>query len=163
MHPWLKLTPAKFEEFCYRILEANNFKSLQWYGKGGGDRGRDILCTNSESVLDGVEETRSWLVQCKHYKKAKVTKRVLSEWIAACREHKPDCLLLITSATLSSDVKDWLRSIRSEYAFRIFVWEEIDIRKQYVKHAAKLRAHFPEFGKVGKQVSCYEINIGYTH
>jgi hypothetical protein len=150
MKPWLNLTPQEFEEFCYSILERNGFKNLQWYGKGGGDKGRDIICTKSEAPLPGLEKPRRWVVQCKHYAKAKVTKALMQEWLAACREHRPDRVLLIVSQSLTAGLKDWLESIRPEYTFEIHTWQELDLQWQYHRHGAQLRRRFPQLPKVRK-------------
>ena len=148
--PWFNLTPQEFEEFCYAILERNEFKNLRWYGEGGSDKGRDILCSKTEAPLAGIETNVAWLVQCKHYTKAKLTKAILQEWLAACREHKPNRVLLIISTTLSANLKDWLKSVSSDYGFPIHVWEEIELEHQYRKHGSRLRKLFPQLPKIGK-------------
>ena len=38
---WKNLTRIEFEELCYILLEQNSIKNLEWYGRSGGDRGRD--------------------------------------------------------------------------------------------------------------------------
>jgi hypothetical protein len=39
---WSQLTPTEFEKLCSLILEANDFTDIKWYGKSGGDKGRDL-------------------------------------------------------------------------------------------------------------------------
>ena len=92
MLPWDNLSPEKFEEFCYHLLQLNDFKNLSWYGKSGNDKGRDIIATKKREPLPGIEVIEHWVIQCKHYKKATITKGTVTEWLAACREHKPDCV-----------------------------------------------------------------------
>ena len=148
--PWFNLTPHEFEEFCYTLLECNEFKNLSWYGTGGSDKGRDIVCTKTETPLPDVESSVKWLVQCKHYAKGKITKATLQEWLAACREHAPDRVLLIISKSLSANLKDWIKSVAVDYDFSIHVWEEAELHGQYCRHGARLRKRFPHLPKVGK-------------
>ena len=157
MSPWDNLSPERFEEFCYRLLELNNFKNLSWHGKSGCDKGRDIIATKIERPLQEVELLKRWVVQCKHYKKASITKSAVSEWLAACREHKPDHVLLIVSRSLSARMKDWLKSIRSDYGFDIHIWEETNLQTQYGQHGSKLRKLFPELPKLPKPVLMYKM------
>lgn len=160
MIPWANLSPIKFEEFCYRLLELNGFQNLSWYGSGGNDRGRDILATKMERPLQGVESATRWLVQCKHYRKTAIKKSVVAEWLAGCSEHKPDRVLLVVSCTLTASMKDWLNSIRHDYRFEIHFWEESHLETQYLKHGGKLRKFFPELPKLPRPVSVYEVDQG---
>jgi hypothetical protein len=150
MLPWFNLTPHEFEEFCYTLLECNGFKNLNWYGEGGSDKGRDIICTKTEAPLPGIESNATWLVQCKHYTKAKISKATLQEWLAACREHKPDRVLLIISKALSANLKDWIKSVATDYDFSIHIWEEVELHGQYHRHGSRLRKRFPQLPKIGK-------------
>jgi hypothetical protein len=42
---WTRINPEEFEKFCAELLELNGFENLQWYGKGGADKSRDIVAT----------------------------------------------------------------------------------------------------------------------
>jgi Restriction endonuclease len=64
---WSQLTPTEFEELCYLILEANEFTDIKWYGKSGGDRGRDLTAKKEESLLPSIKTIAKWVVQCKRY------------------------------------------------------------------------------------------------
>ena len=152
MAPWHNLSPIKFEEFCYHLLKLNKFKNLSWYGKGGNDKGRDIIATKTESPLAGMALAKRWVVQCKHYPKADITKSRISDWLAGCKEHKPDRVLLIISRTLTANMKDWLDSVRPDYRFEIHVWEETDLETQYHNHGVKLRSFFPELPKLPRPI-----------
>ena len=158
MSPWDNLTAAEFEEFCYHLLEFNKFKNLKWYGKGGGDKGRDILATKIEQPLEGTELQQRWVIQCKHYKKAKISKGLISEWLAACREHKPDKALLIVSGQMSASIKDWLHSIQSEYQFDILTWEKADLNQQYSRFGSKLCKLFPQLPKLPRPIRMYPVD-----
>lgn len=155
MSPWLNLTPAEFEQFGYELLRLNGFKNLQWHGASGSDRGRDITCTKAEQPLPGSERQKRWVVQCKHYPKAKLAKGAIQSWLAACREHRPDHVLLVVSRSLTSAVKDWLDAIRSDYSFDIHLWEDSQLRAQHFHHAPKLRKLFPNLPKLRGRVWAY--------
>jgi hypothetical protein len=159
MSPWLNLNPREFEEFCYLILECHGFKNLSWHGKGGADKGRDIICTKAETPIAGVESTSRWLIQCKQYDKARLTKANLHDWLAACHEHHPDRVLLILSKSMSSSLKDWLRSISADYPFEIHAWEELDLRREYYRYGEKLRKRFPQLPKLGKRIRLYHTSM----
>lgn len=157
MSPWLNLSHREFEQFCYVLLERNKFKNLQWYGDGGNDRGRDIICTKSETPIPGTEVQRQWVIQCKHYSKSKLKKSTILEWLAACREHRPDSVLLIVSRSLSANVRDWLKSVKTDYPFEILLWEESDLRREYDRHGAALRKLFPHLPKIRRPVLFYNL------
>lgn len=138
MIDWSSLTASDFEQFCAELLSLNGFENIEWYGKGGGDKGRDIVATKADSPLPGVRRFRSWVVQCRRYTKKAITKSELADLLAAAREHKPDVVLLILTATLSSDLRDWLKSIAPDYAFEIYTWEERDLEQEVRRHRSKL-------------------------
>src|SRR5690349_1564081 len=100
MIDWSSLSPLEFEQFCAELLGLNGFENIEWYGKGGGDKGRDIVATKSDAPLPGVRRSRSWVVQCRRYTKKTLSKGVLADLFAAAREHKPDVVLLIMTSTL---------------------------------------------------------------
>jgi hypothetical protein len=138
MFDWSQISPAQFEELCAQLLELNGFANIQWYGEGGGDKGRDLLATKTEEPLVGVRSERRWLVQCKRYSKKRVTKSELESLLAAAREHKPDVLLLAMTSSLSSDVRDWLHTVRGEYRFSTLVWERRELEQAVRRFREKL-------------------------
>lgn len=156
---WNKLTPENFEMFCYRILELNNFSNIQWYGKSGGDKGRDLVATKIESPLPSIEKSSSWIIQCKRFITKPPTKDDISSFLNSAREFKPDNVLLIITNTLSTNVKDWLKSINNEYRFNIYVWEEQDLITQIIRHRDTLSEYFPDNDDFGKQVLFYKMGL----
>ena len=40
---WKSIDPHQFEHLCYLVLEANGFTQIEWFGKGGCDKGRDLV------------------------------------------------------------------------------------------------------------------------
>jgi hypothetical protein len=157
--PWSNLTPREFEEFCFVLLECNDFTNLSWYGGQGADKGRDIMCTKLQTPLPGVSVAERWLVQCKHYKTSRLSKAVVLEWLAACREHKPNQVLLIISQSLGANMKDWLASVAKDYPFSLHLWEEAHLNGQYYRHGPRLRRLFPHLPKATKKILLYHTEM----
>ena len=124
MIKWSDIEPTQFESLCYELLEQNGFTNLQWFGKSGSDKGRDIVAVKLEEPLSGIRIEQKWSVHCKRYVKAPPSKAEMETFLAGVREHSPDVVLLVISNTLSASTKDWLNAVRSEYRFEIYTWEE---------------------------------------
>jgi Restriction endonuclease len=135
---WTNLTASEFEELCYSLAEANEFKELRWYGKGGGDKGRDILAKKETAYTQRDRILESWIIQCKRYTAQPPGTSQISSFLEQCREHRPDHVLIIVSNTLSADTKDWIDSVRDDYRFRIHLWEEMDLIHEMKSHKNSL-------------------------
>ena len=98
-----KITPEQFEQFCYHLLSEIGFTNLEWYGRGGGDRGLDIVGTKTLEPLPGQRREEQWVVQCERYIQARLQKSELSTTFTFAREHHPDSLLLIAAAGISTN------------------------------------------------------------
>ncbi|MCX5827627.1 MAG: restriction endonuclease [Deltaproteobacteria bacterium] len=157
---WKELNPRDFEKFCYHVLELNDFSNIQWHGKSGGDRGRDLTATKIESPLPSIEKYSSWVIQCKRYIAKPPSKDEISSFLNSAREFKPDNVLLIISNTLTSNAKDWIKSIKGEFQFNIYLWEEQNLITQIIRHRDVLSEYFPENEDFGKQVVFFKINPG---
>lgn len=153
---WDEITPTQFEELCYELIEFNGFKNIEWFGKGGGDKGRDLTAVKFEEPLSGVQKERKWVIQCKRYTSTKLSKLEIENFFVAAREHSPDSVLLIVSRTLSSNLKDWLNAVRENYSFEIFVWEEKDIQREIAIHRTKLRTKISVSPTPGEPTVFYE-------
>lgn len=145
---WTILTPREFEELCYILAEANGFQELRWYGKGGGDKGRDITAKKETAYTDRMRVSENWVIQCKRYTVEPPGVAEISRLLEQCREHKPDNVLIIVSNTLSPGTKDWLNAVRSDYRFHVHLWEEMDIVREIKAHRKALS---PNFVKLLKQ------------
>ena len=160
---WSDFSPEEFEQICCTILELNDFKNVQWYGRSGGDKGRDIVTTKIEEPLPSLQKMTKWVVQCKRYLSKPPSKGEISEFLASAREHKPDNVLLIATCTFSADVKDWITSIKSEYQFNIFVWEERDLQREIIKYWSVISEAFPKLHSQGDEVVLYRIQPADDH
>jgi restriction endonuclease Mrr len=150
MIDWSLLSPEEFERLCADLLELNGFENVDWYGKGGGDKGRDLTAIRYESPLPSVRKAVKWIVQCKRYIKKTLGKDELAAFFNAAREHRPDAALLITTTTLTPDVRDWLKAVQPDYNFEIYTWEERDLERQAGMHRSKLSVDLRIVPKTGE-------------
>ena len=121
---WDRLTDQDFEELCYDYLSKNGFENIEWYGRGGNDRGRDLKCTKSEIVFDDFRRTAVYLVQCKKWVSRPPEPSDLINTIAWADVHKPNALVIMVSNTLTGNSKDWLKEIEKSKTYAIFLYEE---------------------------------------
>ncbi len=136
---WSSITPERLEELVARLLPFWDFLNIEWHGKCGNDRGRDITCIKYSQVLPGRIEIQKWVIQCKRYTKASITIGDLSDFFQQVRQHQPTHILLVVTNTIPSSVKDWIDRIRPEYRFSIFLLEEVDISRIIIKHQDDIR------------------------
>jgi Restriction endonuclease len=143
---WSQITPTQFEELCSVILEAMKFTDIKWYGKSGGDKGRDITAKREESLLPSTKRMAKWVVQCKRYVTKPPTKRDVQSFLDDAEEHSPDHVLLIVTNTLSADTKDWIETVKRnhKYRFDIEYWEELDLDRQTTFYSSQIWERLPE-------------------
>jgi hypothetical protein len=158
-----KITPEQFEQLCYHLLSKIGFTNLEWYGKGGRDRGRDIVGTKTLEPLPGQRREEKWVVQCKRYIQARLQKSELSELFASAREHHPDSLLLITTAAISADLRDWITSIRSDHPFNIYLWDKQNLTNLINEHRSELYESFPALFPRGVPLFMYQLGPLEVH
>lgn len=155
--PWDNLTAEQFEEFCYHILRLSGFQDLKWLGRKGSDKGRDITATKTERPFRRSTVTRSWIVQCKHYRSKAPTKAEVLNWLASCHEHKPDRVLLIVSRSTTAAFRDWLTAIHKEHPFEIHLWDETELATEYRQHRHHLVTIFPSLPSLSKPIAFYPV------
>lgn len=160
---WSQIDPKEFEQLCYLILEANGFSDIQWFGEAGGDKGRDIVAKKLESPLPSVQRSTKWVVQCKRYISKPPKKEDLASFLVAAREHKPDIVLIIVTNTLSPNTKDWLDSVREDYQFQIYVWEEQDLRREIHTHKRYISERFPRIYSKSDPIFVYHMQGNEIH
>ena len=107
---WDLLSDRDFESLCYDILERNGFQKIEWFGRYGSDRQRDIKCTKPTIIL-GITIEDSYIVQCKKWVKRPPSISELNRTLAWADAHKPDVLLFMISNTLTSNTRDWVTKV----------------------------------------------------
>lgn len=160
MIDWSKITPEEFEELCAELLEMNSFSNIEWYGKGGGDKGRDILASRFDEPVPGTQYLEKWLIQCKRYTKRTLTKLDLETLFASAREHAPHTVLLMYTGALTADVRDWIKSVEQSYSFRIIIWEERDLESQIRRHHKKLSKPPKLLPQRNEPIRFYHTEVG---
>jgi hypothetical protein len=160
---WAQIVPKEFEQLCSIILEANDFSDIQLFGESGGDKGRDLIARKMESPLSSIQRSRKWIIQCKRYVAKPPGKQELASFLTSAREHKPDNVLIIVTNTLSSNTKDWLESVRSEYQFQIYLWEERDLRREVYANKRHISEHFPRIYGKSDPILFYHLKGNEIH
>ena len=154
---WSQLTPTQFEELCYLILEANGFTDIQWYGKSGGDKERDLTANKEESLLPSIKTIGKWVVQCKRYVSRPPSKDDIASFLTSAREHRPDNVLIMITNTLSPDTREWLNSVRQDYNFRILLIEELALEQEVTNYRSQIWEHLPGILSQGEPVTIEEV------
>src|SRR3989338_5383601 len=104
-----RLDDTQFEEFCFDLLHELNLVNIDWR-KGTGkktspsDRGRDIVCQEVRTDVDGSVQLETWFVDCKHFKKG-VPPTELQNLLSWAEAERPQVALIITSNFLSNSCK----------------------------------------------------------
>ena len=140
---WSKISPEDFEELCWHLLEVNDFKNLQWFGKGGKDRGRDIEGYKVYSPFPNIQIFSKWIVQCKRYLVRAPNHSDLTDTISWAEAHNPEYLLFITTHVLSSDTRDWISETQRRTPFKILVMDRPLLESQLLKHFEQLKPYVP--------------------
>jgi hypothetical protein len=128
------LTPTRFEEFCYELLQDHGFVNVDWRkgtpkDSSPADGGRDIECwKNIVDDVDGHTHQQKWFIDCKHYEKA-VPPDALSATLAWADAEKPDVVLFICSGYLSNPAKDNLKKQSEHKSYKIRYWEYKELER----------------------------------
>jgi Restriction endonuclease len=154
---WSQLKPMEFEKLCSLILEANDFTDIEWYGKSGGDKGRDLTAKKEESLLSSSKTIAKWVVQCKRYVTKPPTKRDIESFLTDAREHRPDNVLIMITNTLTPGTKDWIESVRRDYSFKIIYWEELALEREVANHRSVISERLPKIYSRADSVTVEEV------
>ncbi|MEV5038875.1 restriction endonuclease [Peribacillus frigoritolerans] len=69
MIDWTSVDPKHFEKFVYYTVSKLGYRNREWFGRGGGDRGRDVLAYSFEELPFNLGYQRKWIFQCKRWLK----------------------------------------------------------------------------------------------
>lgn len=87
------VTPENFEKFITYILSKIGFHNVAWFGKGGGDKGRDVVAYSIEQLPFNLKYERKWIIQCKKWSRFPTKTDILNE-VSSAFEHNPDFWVL---------------------------------------------------------------------
>lgn len=120
MVDWKKVNPSHFEKFIYHTISNLGFKNRQWFGRGGGDRGRDIVATTYEELPFNLGYERKWIFQCKKWAKMPTANIIMNE-IHTAAQHSPDFWVLVIPVDLSANQIDFMQHLNQNFPFKIIV------------------------------------------
>jgi len=146
----LKLTWRKFEDLIHDLLEAEGFKVIYHAGKGQ-DKGRDLQASiNLKNDLEVIR--KSYLVQCKRYKKT-VYEKDVPDIYDKIRQFGVNGYLLAVTSDVSSGLNDKINDININNKEFCGIWRPRDIIGKLLKNESVLMTYFSEiynyyFGKV---------------
>ena len=143
--PFDRLNPTQFEEFCFDLLHDLGFVNVDWRkgtGKGGSpaDRGRDIVCEEVRTDVDGAVHLEQWFVDCKHFKRG-VPPTELQNLLSWAEAESPHVAVFTISNFLSNPAKDYLESYKKNRrpSFKIKVWERPKLERLASRRIKLLR------------------------
>jgi len=121
------LSPTRFEELCYDLLEELGFQNLRWR-QGGGDSGRDIQGTKRvvTALVNPFDEL--WFFECKRYHSG-VAPAQLNSKIAWADAEKPKHLVFFVSSYITNSARDWLQKISAGKFYQTHLIEGQQIKK----------------------------------
>ncbi len=160
---WQNISPPVFEKLCAAVLAKSGFVNVQWFGEAGSDKGRDIIAERVDAPVPGVERRERWLVQCKRYVTKSIGKGELKALLDSAMEHSIDAVLVIVTASVSANLRDWLARAAKNYPFRAFIWEELDFRRQVNAIRPELLESIPELTAGKEPVWMYPVSTGEIH
>ena len=141
MIDWNKISPERFEQLCSDIIESEGFYNIHRMG-GSGDRGRDIIAQKESHLLFGSREIQNWIIQCKRYTTTNLTIDNISSELNKVRIHNPNYYLVILSNTLNPNVHDWLEGVKTQYLFKILIFDIGWLEKQLNRQPSLYKRYF---------------------
>lgn len=117
---WTKIKPINFEKFIVYIIANIGFHNVEWYGNGGGDKGRDVVAYTFEELPFNLSYQRKWIIQCKRWSRFPTKGDILNE-VASAIEHKPDFWVLAIPLNPTPDKIDYVESLGSNYSIKTLI------------------------------------------
>jgi restriction endonuclease/calcineurin-like phosphoesterase family protein len=154
MLEWSKLNSSDFERLCFKLVSKEGFENVKLYA-GSGDRARDIVAEYFADV-GGSTEVFKFMIQCKRIISRKTLGisdiSSLKNWMDS--NHGFQRALIITSADVSPDTRDWLDGINMKNNYKIDIWDKTELEKRITKHHPLLNEYFGIMPS-GKQAGDY--------
>ncbi|GHH98637.1 restriction endonuclease [Neobacillus kokaensis] len=118
---WSEVNHQHFEKFIYYLLAfEGHFYNRMWFGKGGGDKGRDVVAKTFEKLPFGLAYERKWIFQCKKWATMPDKGAIMNEAFTVM-EHKPDYWVLVIPVDPSPDKIDYFSVIEENANFKMVV------------------------------------------
>ncbi|MCT9852295.1 restriction endonuclease [Priestia megaterium] len=147
MIQWEDIDARYFEKFIFHFLKELGFKNRKWYGRGGGDKGRDVTAQWIEQLPFEMSYERKWIFQCKRWKKMPSSSQILKE-ISTAVQHQPDHWVMVLPLDPTANVMDYLAKLEKNFNFKLSIipkaqLEEILFQYPYLINVLK-EGHLPE-------------------
>ncbi|AFQ19766.1 hypothetical protein P9133_26850 [Bacillus thuringiensis] len=119
---WTEINDRYFEKFVYHLLSygETTFHNRTWFGRGGGDKGRDVVANTIERLPFGLAYERKWIFQCKRWKNMP-DQGVLYKEAAKAAEHRPDYWILVIPLEPSSGRYDYIKFLEETFPFKVWI------------------------------------------
>ncbi|AJK48912.1 restriction endonuclease [Burkholderia plantarii] len=137
-----KISPQRFEELCYDLVQRSGFYALKWR-RGGADSGRDIEANLrfANPLVGQIDE--HWLFECKRYSGG-VPPDDLTAKIAWADALQPDHFVFFISSYPTAGTREWLDRIRPQKSYAIHVLEEKDLKTLILSFPDLIEAYFQD-------------------
>ncbi|PGZ57416.1 hypothetical protein COE58_25825 [Bacillus cereus] len=139
---WSEVNPRHFEKFVYHALGCMEFNNRQWFGRGGGDGGRDVCATWHEDLPFGLSYERKWIFQCKKWKRMPTTLQIYEE-ITKAIYHRFDHWVMVIPIDPTAGVIDYAAKLESNFRN-----ERIRISIIPLAQIEEILAEYPELRNV---------------
>jgi len=120
MIDWTDVKPSYFEQFIHYVIGKVGFVNREWFGRGGSDKGRDVVAYKLEELPFNFSYQRKWIFQCKRWRKMPTNTQIINE-INTASQHKPDFWVMVIPLNPTADQIDFLNYLDSNYPFKIIV------------------------------------------
>ncbi|QUW23373.1 restriction endonuclease [Sporosarcina sp. Marseille-Q4063] len=120
MIDWKTVDPRYFEKFIFHFLKELGFRNREWFGRGGGDRGRDVCATWYEELPFGMGYQRKWIFQCKRWKTMPSTGDIYEE-ISKAVQHQPDHWVMVIPLDPTSSVIDYFIKMELNFGIKLSI------------------------------------------
>lgn len=128
-----RLSPDGFERLCSWLAEAEGFGGVERVG-GAGDRGVDVVAEKGG---------KSYAFQCKRTRSLSAgdMKTEIDKMKSAPPGAIPDCIVFVTSASVSKQARDQTRAYWGNPRSCLF-WAGMDLDRMVKRHPKILREYF---------------------
>lgn len=146
---WDEITPEKFEELAYFLLDDLGFKNIEWRKGGKGisstDGGRDLQATFNNLGPGDLMSLETWWIEVK-YRRKTLSPATIQKIITNSVGHSGlDVLLIFTNNTVSNKTMDWVHDFQKNFPIpKILIWQRHNIEKLLWKHPSVASRYFSE-------------------
>lgn len=117
---WKEVHYTNFEKFIYYALSKAGFRNRKWFGRGGGDKGRDVVAYTYEEKPFNLGYERKWIFQAKKWSKFP-SNTIISNEIQTAKQHYPDFWVLAIPLELTAGQIEYLEFMDKNNSFKIMV------------------------------------------